>query len=427
MNLMHFESSNIPLHTYIFMINLLVYHHTVIGTLQFEPTIDESKSFTLDGFRSCVPDRIGCEACTPEGINRGITTQEEFEFFSGFELGGLSPWRFIWAITCTTPKCALRSRSGTKYSFNLAQLSLEESPYEVKFQISSIFDATVVFESAPIEIVVNGPVVSVCAETDRCLASLPPPVGIVGPVPAQSSLAKHEDTVESATRTGRGLSSVGVRGVARRDQDLLRNSRGLQGAPSCELVRAAADCFALESCPKDRLLGFLDIDALSIPSLMESCFGCNPTGLSVSISLSSSKICDDIEVKADVGLSDNCNLGLLAFFEPPVGSAYEYTYEWSFGRYLERRLGVNADFGSTAESVEQQRRLQGEFVFPTSRAFVYKPYEMLDPTGTLRVQVAVSVLPSFQATDESVQLEESPLVVKSSGTYINLKPCEALS
>ena len=111
--------------------------------------------FTIDAYRSCIPDLVGCRVCSRDGYrpHRGVTLSGPEMFQKGgfaLEEGGLDPtWRFKWEVTCAALICNIGDKEGLVAEFSSEDVRVEESPYVVTLKISSDTESS---SAAPITI-----------------------------------------------------------------------------------------------------------------------------------------------------------------------------------------------------------------------------------------------------------------------------------
>lgn len=157
------------------MVSCAFHYHCLVHFKSFDLVVTGSivvykgrsreKAYKIDAYHSCVPDKVGCRLCGPNGYRGllrrrgpGDTAEQRFMKQTGFgtisPFGFLTAYSFYWDVTCAVEPCTLRSRTGLVFQFNSMQVAVDESPYLVTLRI--VKDGRVV-HAPPVTInVLNG-------------------------------------------------------------------------------------------------------------------------------------------------------------------------------------------------------------------------------------------------------------------------------
>lgn len=118
-------------------------------------TAATNETFVMNAFGSCNPSSVGCDLCTTSGFQERLPDAiGDFEDSNGFAGDN---YEYTWTVTCASEEsCGLSAQLGLTYTVDRSMLDVEESPYEITFEISRESDEKVFRAASVLVNVLNG-------------------------------------------------------------------------------------------------------------------------------------------------------------------------------------------------------------------------------------------------------------------------------
>lgn len=223
------------------------------GTIVVNATSDSTERLVIDGFRSCYPDKVGCQKCRPDGLDLQLKPDnlETFLNESGF---GIVPeiWKFSWVLTCEV--CEPRVFTSPELRLAVSELLADRAPYELSLTIQNVELPRLSGTSEPVQIKVvdTPPVEKECEipEVDIISDSLREAEFGESPIPVYFVNRNSRNNVLKARLTRTDGTQIPLSGLTKFSLEWVLASRTVGKGPSLLLSDA------LLRVPPDLLLTF---------------------------------------------------------------------------------------------------------------------------------------------------------------------------